>query len=120
MGLLSRRRARHHSDYRYYFSPDGTNIKRKTSFLSSEKRPPKPPNRSFQLVVERRWREEDFMPNQIGPEYKAADWRSGPNQENTERARAGVTGHNVLRYVLIFGLLAVIIAFAIVYVFYFH
>ena len=57
------------------------------------------------------------MPNQIAPEYKAADWRSGPNQENTERARAGVTGHNV-RYVLIFGLLAVIIAFAIVYLIY--
>ena len=41
------------------------------------------------------------------------------NQENTERARAGVTGHNV-RYVLIFGLLAVIIAFAIVYLVCFH
>ena len=58
--------------------------------------------------MERRWREEDFMPDQIAPEYKEADRRSGPNQENTERARAGVTGHNV-RYVLIFGLLAVII-----------
>ena len=42
-----------------------------------------------------------------------------PNQENTERVRAGVTGHNV-RYVLIFGLIAVIIAFAIVYLVYFH
>ena len=48
------------------------------------------------------------MPDQIAPEYKEADRRSGPNQENTERARAGVTGHHV-RYVLIFGLLAVII-----------
>jgi hypothetical protein len=66
-----------------------------------------------------RWREEDFMPDQIAPEYKEADRRSGPNQENTERARAGVTGHNV-RYVLIFGLLAVIIVFAIVYLIYFH
>ena len=61
--------------------------------------------------------EEDFMPDQIAPEYKEADRRSGPNQENTERARAGVTGHNV-RYVLSFGLLAVIIAFAIVYLIY--
>ena len=115
MGLLSGRWARHHSDHRYYFSPNGTNIKRKTSFcrLKSVLR------RSFQLVVERRWREEDFMPDQIAPEYKEADRRSGPNQENTERARAGVTGHDV-RYVLIFGLLAVIIAFAIVYLFYFH
>jgi len=26
LGLLSRRRARHHSDYRYYSGPDGTNI----------------------------------------------------------------------------------------------
>ena len=73
----------------------------------------------FDLVVERRWREEDFKPDQIAPEYKEADRRSGPNQENTERARAGVTGHNV-RYVLIFGLLAVIIVFAIVYLIYFH
>ena len=48
------------------------------------------------------------MPDQIAPEYKEADRRSGPNQENTERARAGVTGHNV-RYVLSFGLLAAIV-----------
>ena len=53
-----------------------------------------------------------FHARPIAPEYKEADRRSGPNQENTERARAGVTGHNV-RYVLSFGLLAVIIAFAI-------
>jgi hypothetical protein len=46
------------------------------------------------------------MPDQIAPEYKEADRRSGPNRENAERARAGVTGHNV-RYVLSFGLLAV-------------
>ena len=36
----------------------------------------------------------------------------------TQEARQGVTGHNV-RYVLAFGLAAVIIAFAIVYVVYF-
>ena len=58
-----------------------------------------------------------LMPD--APEYKEADRRSGPNQENTEGVRAGVTGHNV-RYVLIFGLIAVIIAFAIVYLVYFH
>jgi hypothetical protein len=58
------------------------------------------------------------MPEQIAPEYKEADRRTGSHQENTERARAGVTGHNV-RYVLSFGLLAVIIAFAIVYLNYF-
>lgn len=58
-----------------------------------------------------------FHARPIAPEYKEADRRSGPNQENTERARAGVTGHNV-RYVLSFGLLAVIIAFAIVYLIY--
>ena len=69
--------------------------------------------------MERRLREEDFMPDQIAPEYKEADRRGGPNEENAERARAGVTGHNV-RYVLSFGLLAVIIAFAIVYLIYFH
>jgi len=34
--------------------------------------------------------------------------------ENTTEARAGVTGHNV-RYVLLFGTLAVIVLFAIAY-----
>jgi hypothetical protein len=37
----------------------------------------------------------------------------GPVVSTTE-ARSGVTGHNV-RYVLIFGLLAVIVAFAVIY-----
>jgi hypothetical protein len=66
-------------------------------------------------VLERR----GFHARANAPEYKEADRRTGPNQENTERARAGVTGHNV-RYVLSFGLIAVIIAFAIVYLMYFH
>ena len=45
----------------------------------------------------------------------------GAHQENTECARAGVTGHNV-RYVLSFGLIGMlkIVAFAIVYAFYFR
>jgi hypothetical protein len=34
-------------------------------------------------------------------------------------ARQGVTGHNV-RYVLGFGVLAIIVAFAVVYGYYFH
>jgi hypothetical protein len=38
--------------------------------------------------------------------------------EETTRARQGVTGHNV-RYVLIFGLAGVIIAFAIIYLMFF-
>ena len=59
------------------------------------------------------------MPEQISPEYKEADRRSGLHTENAECARAGVTGHNV-RYVLIFGLIAVIVAFAILYLAYFH
>jgi hypothetical protein len=44
------------------------------------------------------------------------------NQErpviSTQRARQGVTGHNV-RYVLGFGLAAIIIAFAVIYIAYF-
>ena len=59
------------------------------------------------------------MPDRRAPEYKEADRRTGPNQVSTPRARAGVTGHNV-RYVLGFGLIAVIIAFVIVYLVYFH
>jgi len=35
--------------------------------------------------------------------------------ESTNEARAGVTGHNV-RYVLLIGIVAVIVLFAIVYV----
>jgi hypothetical protein len=59
------------------------------------------------------------MPDKRAPEYKEADRRTGPNQVSTPRARAGVTEHNV-RYVLGFGLIAVIIAFVIVYLVYFH
>jgi hypothetical protein len=38
---------------------------------------------------------------------------------STTEARQGVTGHNV-RYILGFGVLAIIIAFAVVYGYYFH
>jgi hypothetical protein len=38
---------------------------------------------------------------------------------STTQARQGVTGHNV-RYVLGFGVLATIVAFAVVYGYYFH
>jgi hypothetical protein len=41
-----------------------------------------------------------------------------PAKTSTE-ARQGVTGHNV-RYVLGFGVLAIIVAFAVVYGYYFH
>ena len=58
------------------------------------------------------------------PEYKEADRRVPPRPVvsppivPTPRARQGVTGHNV-RYVLGFGLTAIIIAFIIVYLLYF-
>jgi hypothetical protein len=42
-----------------------------------------------------------------------------PSQANRGPKNPGRSGHNV-RYVLIFGLLAVIIVFAIVYLIYFH
>jgi hypothetical protein len=38
---------------------------------------------------------------------------------STQQAREGVTGHNV-RYVLGWGLAAVIVAFAIIFLFFFH
>jgi hypothetical protein len=41
-----------------------------------------------------------------------------PVKSATE-ARQGVTGHNV-RYVLAFGVLAIIVAFAVIYGYYFH
>jgi hypothetical protein len=53
------------------------------------------------------------------PEYKEADRQSAEQPGvPAPRARAGVTGHNV-RYVLGFGLAAVVIAFLIVYLIYF-
>jgi hypothetical protein len=56
--------------------------------------------------------------NTRAPEYKEAD-RQTPQQPviSTTRARQGVTGHNV-RYVLGFGIGAVIVAFVILYVVY--
>jgi len=42
-----------------------------------------------------------------------AGGQTPPMKKNTIRARGGVTGHNV-RYVLAFGLAGIIIAFAIV------
>jgi hypothetical protein len=41
-----------------------------------------------------------------------------PNVVSKTRARQGVTGHNV-RYVLGFGLAGIVIAFAIIYLFFF-
>jgi hypothetical protein len=54
------------------------------------------------------------------PEYKEADRQ--PQMQpviTTPRARQGVTGHNV-RYVLGFGLAAIVIAFIIVYLIFVH
>jgi len=54
------------------------------------------------------------------PEYKDADHRV--RDEPTvpaERARQGVTGHNV-RYVLSFSIAAVVVAFVIVYLYFAH
>jgi hypothetical protein len=59
-----------------------------------------------------------MSPDTQAPEYKEADRRS-PQQTAVPaaRARQGVTGHNV-RYVLGFGLAAVVVAFVVVYVAY--
>jgi len=43
----------------------------------------------------------------------------GAPVKSTTEVRQGVTGHNV-RYVLGFGVLAIVIAFAVVYGYYFH
>jgi hypothetical protein len=56
------------------------------------------------------------------PEYKEGIDQSPDQRERkpmpASRARAGVTGHNV-RYVLAFGLVAVVLAFLIIYLVYF-
>ena len=51
------------------------------------------------------------MSDKLAPEYKEADQRTGAKVSEV-RARAGVSGQNV-RYVLAFGLFAVIVGFAI-------
>jgi Flp pilus assembly protein TadB len=69
--------------------------------------------------------EDRMSADSRAPEYKEADQRTAPQQQQTTRpvvptpqARAGVTGHNV-RYVLAIGIAAVIVAFVIVYMIYF-
>ena len=59
------------------------------------------------------------------PEYKEADRHTARQRQTppgpvipTPRARAAVTGHNV-RYVLAFGIAAIVVAFLIVYLVYF-
>jgi hypothetical protein len=56
--------------------------------------------------------------DQRAPEYKEAKRQTAHQPVTpTPQARAGVTGHNV-RYVLIFGLGAAVLAFLIVYLVY--
>jgi hypothetical protein len=59
--------------------------------------------------------ENSMSPDARAPEYKEADRRTAQEPVvSTPRARQGVTGHNV-RYVLAFGIAAVVVAFVIVY-----
>jgi hypothetical protein len=60
-----------------------------------------------------------MSPDTRAPEYKDAD-RETAHQPviPTSRARQGVTGHNV-RYVLGFGIAAIVVAFVILYLVYF-
>lgn len=58
------------------------------------------------------------MSDRRAPEYKEADRQPAAEPVvPAPRARAGVTGHNV-RYVLGFGLAAIVFAFVIVYLVY--
>ena len=58
-----------------------------------------------------------MSPDMRAPEYKDADRRAAQQPVvPTTRARQGVTGHNV-RYVLVFGIAAVIVAFSVVYLY---
>jgi hypothetical protein len=54
---------------------------------------------------------------------QAFEQRGGPSEPRpvmpTTQARQGVTGHNV-RYVLGFGVLAIVVVFAVIYLIYFH
>jgi hypothetical protein len=71
-----------------------------------------------QLTVTSHKFETKMSPDTRAPEYKEADRQTAQQPVvPAQRARQGVTGHNV-RYVLGFGLAAVIAAFIVVYVLY--
>jgi hypothetical protein len=58
-------------------------------------------------------------PDARAPEYKEADKRTAHQcVVPAQRARQGVTGHNV-RHVLGVGLAAIVVGFAVVYIIYF-
>jgi len=60
-----------------------------------------------------------MSPDTRAPEYKEVDQKAVQHPAlPARRARQGVTGHNV-RYVLGFGLAAIIVAFIIVYLIFF-
>lgn len=60
-----------------------------------------------------------MSPDTRAPEYKEADRRTERRPIiPASRARQGVTGHNV-RFVLGFGIAAIVVAFLILYVVYF-
>ena len=60
-----------------------------------------------------------MSPDTRAPEYKAADREAAREPAvPATRARQGVTGHNV-RYVLGFGIAALVVAFFILYLIYF-
>ncbi len=60
-----------------------------------------------------------MSPDTRAPEYKEADRRVADAPViPTSRARQGVTGHNV-RYVLGFGIAAIVVAFFVLYLVYF-
>ena len=60
-----------------------------------------------------------MSPDTRAPEYKEADQRTAADPVMpAPRARQAVTGHNV-RYVLGFGIAAIVVAFIIVYLVYF-
>ena len=52
------------------------------------------------------------------PEYKETERATAPDVIPASEARQGVTGHNV-RYVLSYGIAAVVVAFVIVYLVFF-
>ena len=50
---------------------------------------------------------------------RAPEYGATPQTDTATEARAGVTGHNV-RYVLLFGIAGVVIAFALIYALFFR
>jgi hypothetical protein len=69
---------------------------------------------NLHMFIDQRSWEIQMSPDKRAPEYKDGNRQTG--ELSATRARQGVTGHHV-RYVLIFGIAAAVVAFIVAYLY---